>query len=246
MPSYTRNFLTNVIGRIDYQPILLLLRQEPAEFQEKIRHDFPRFSKEFLIELKLASEVHEDQQSKKPIAWKFKDKMATQEVTLTADFIAFETNKYTRFPDFSEKLSSIYRLFCETYRPELIKRIGLRYINQIYIPDGNPLEWDDLINSNLTSSLKAFPDWKQNILRSMHQLHLSKDDFKITFQFGIFNSEYPNTITKKEFILDYDCISEQETEPDRVIQYFEQFNKEIENLFEDSIGDGLRNLMGVL
>lgn len=243
MPPYARNFLTNVIGRIDYQAILLLLREEPAEFQEKIRHDFPRFSKEHLIELKFAPGVQEDPQPKRAVAWKFKDKTETRTVTLTADYIALETNKYTQFPDFSGSLSSLYQFFCDIYRPELIKRIGLRYINQITMPDGNPFEWDDLINADLTSNLKAFPGLQQNILRSMHQLHLIKDDFKIIFQFGIFNSEYPNAIAKKEFILDYDCVLEQETEPDGVIRYFNQFNIEIEKLFEHSINEGLRDIM---
>ena len=84
---------------------------------------------------------------------------------------------------------------------------------------------------------------QDSICRSMHQLHLKRQEFKIIFQFGMFNSEFPNTIAKKEFILDYDCIGEEEYEPGTILDQFEKYNDAIYELFEQSIGNVLRNLM---
>ena len=99
------------------------------------------------------------------------------------------------------------------------------------------------MNDKLYSTLNAFPSLRDSITRSMHQLHLRIDDYKIIFQFGAFNSEFPNTITQKEFILDYDCISEEEHEPNNVLVKFKQFNTQISGLFEQSINANLREIM---
>ncbi len=45
MTTYPTNFVSKVIARVDFQPILKL-KQEPVDFQEIIREQFPRFSHE--------------------------------------------------------------------------------------------------------------------------------------------------------------------------------------------------------
>jgi uncharacterized protein (TIGR04255 family) len=242
MATYPKNFLSNVIARVDYQPILILKEKEPAEFQELIREEYPRFSK--IQELQISIPPDESSVSaQKPVIWRFSDKEQKDEISLSFKFFAFKTVGYINFKDFFQKLSKTYNHFTETYKPTIVSRIGLRYINEIRISDGNPFEWKYLINEKLFSVLHAFPDLQVNVSRSMHQLHFNKEDFKIVFQFGIFNSEYPNTITKKEFILDYDCISEEEHEPNSILDKFKRFNEEVYDLFEKSIDEKLRNLM---
>ncbi|MEN6439674.1 MAG: TIGR04255 family protein [Syntrophobacter sp.] len=244
MPFYCRNFLTNVIARVDYQPILVLTREMPIDFQERIRQEFPRFQRSFPFKLTIPPEG-EAQSVQKPVFWQFKDKMESNTVTVSADFISCETKNYTKFNEFVQKLSSTYNTFCELYKPALIKRIGLRYVNQIEIKDGNPFDWDGFISSALTSQVRAFPTMQQDITRQMSQMQFSIDDMNLLFQFGFYNSEHPNRITKKEFILDYDCFTDQETEPDKVLLRFGMLHIHISNLFEESIQDGFRNLMGV-
>jgi uncharacterized protein (TIGR04255 family) len=70
-----------------------------------------------------------------------------------------------------------------------------------------------------------------------------RDNHKVLFNFGVFNSEFPNTISKKEFILDYDCVSEDERSVETVLPVFTDFNNIVWDLFEKSIGDDLRGIL---
>lgn len=45
MTTYPINFITKVIARIDFLPILKLKDEIPSIFQENIRKEFPRFDK---------------------------------------------------------------------------------------------------------------------------------------------------------------------------------------------------------
>lgn len=242
MPTYSKNFLTRVICRVDYSTILRLREQEPAQFQERIRQNYPRVSRERGIQIDFQADPP-TAHAPVPPAWVFEDTSRQDKVTLTSDFLAYEAKAYIDFPDFSSKFSPVYTAFIDTYTPSIVNRIGLRYINEIYLPNGNPFEWDDFINNHLTASLQAFPDNQRSISRSMHKLDLNKEHCQMTFHFGVYNSEYPNTITRKEFILDYDCVSRDERSPGEVLGMLGTFNEEIEKLFEASIGDGLREIM---
>ena len=45
MTTYPINFITKVIARVDFQPILKLKQEEPVAFQEAIREHFPRLER---------------------------------------------------------------------------------------------------------------------------------------------------------------------------------------------------------
>lgn len=245
MAPYSKNFLTQVIARIDYQPILILDKENPSNFQEQVREEYPRFEKLRNVALNITPKADSSISFEKlPVVWKLSDKEKANIIDLSSKYFALQTSKYIRFSDFYHRLTNAWNHFVENYKPQIITRIGLRYINEIRLTgNGNPFDWENLINTNLYSSLNAFTDIKESISRSMNQLHFAQEDCKITFTFGIFNSEFPNTITQKEFILDYDCISEDEYDSQDVLGVIKQFNDKVWDLFERSIGDGLRDIM---
>ncbi len=80
----------------------------------------------------------------------------------------------------------------------------------------------------------------------MHYLELKEEGYNLKFQFGLFNSEYPNPISRKEFVLDYDCSTNEETDILEIFDKAKEFNKKIHEWFEKSIQDGLRDIMGVV
>jgi len=244
MPSpYAKNFLTKVIARVDYQPILMLDTEKPSKFQDLVRDEYPRLKELQGVGIELPKSGGPPVSVEKlPIIWKLQDKSRENHLDISSKYFALITSKYVRFSEFYERLTRVWNGFVEIYKPSIITRIGLRYINEIKL-EGNPFEWQNLLNENLYSSLNVFPDMQGSIARSMHQLHLKDDDYKVTFQFGVFNSEYPNTIAQKEFILDYDCVSDDEHEPQDVLGKFSGFNEKIWSLFEKSIGDGIREIL---
>lgn len=48
--KYKRNFLSKVIFRIDFSPILKISEKAPTEFQNEIKNKFPFSDKEDLLE----------------------------------------------------------------------------------------------------------------------------------------------------------------------------------------------------
>ena len=69
----------------------------------------------------------------------------------------------------------------------------------------------------------------------MSQFTFEKNNFFINFQFGIFNTEFPNPIARKEFILDLDCICNDETNISEIDDVVIEMHETISSLFEEMI-----------
>ena len=80
----------------------------------------------------------------------------------------------------------------------------------------------------------------------MGRIEIAEDNYSVLFQFGMFNPEYPNPIARKEFILDYDCYTEEEMSITDIPETIEDLHKAEKELFELSISDELRCIMGVI
>jgi uncharacterized protein (TIGR04255 family) len=126
-----------------------------------------------------------------------------------------------------------------------IKRTGLRYINDIVLPEGNTFDWTAFINRSLISCLDFVPE-KENLSRAMGIIELNRENHKVLFQFGMYNPDYPNSIAQKVFVLDYDCYTTEELKTSDIIGMVDTLQKDEEELFERSIENGLREKMVVV
>ncbi len=240
MTTYPKNFITKVIARVDFQPILKLKSEMPVTFQETIRMEFPRFDQQESINIAL--KPNEAPVAVKTPSWQFKNKEKSATIELNYQFIALLLDKYQKFDSFYPIIELMYYNFNKIYEPGLINRIGLRFVNEIKLK-GDPFDWDGYINTNLFSMINAFPSLNKSLTRSMSQMHINLGDRTLVFNFGIFNSEYPNIITQKEFILDFDCFCQEETEPDLVLSKFKIFYEDIKGIFKQSRGEKLLKIM---
>ncbi|MEN4007279.1 MAG: TIGR04255 family protein [Methanobacteriaceae archaeon] len=77
-------------------------------------------------------------------------------------------------------------------------------------------------------------------------IEVREDDYLLRFQFGLYNTEYPSPIARKEFVLDYDCYIEGEIDILELFKRSDECNKIIYSWFERSIQDELRKEMGML
>ena len=80
----------------------------------------------------------------------------------------------------------------------------------------------------------------------MHMLHLKKENMILSLNYGIFNSEYPNPVARRNFLIDLDGSISNQIPSDQVLESVHQLNALCEEAFEDCIGDGLREKMGVI
>jgi len=244
--EYRKNFLTNVIARIDYPKILELSeRKPPSTFQGRVKGRYPllRELKGETVKYKQEKEKFEISKEEK-ISWQFSNKDKNIIVHVDPEFLTIEAEKYTTFDEFLHEIKFVLGIFKDLYPVEIINKIGLRHINQIKINEGDPLNWTDLINPSLCGVIHNFASNDGNVLRSMHTLEMKiSDERKIKFNFGIFNSEYPNPVSRREFVLDYDCREDEDFPVSEIETKLKDFNDIIYDWFEISICEGLRTIM---
>lgn len=247
MNNYKSNFLTNVIFRVDFPKILGLdSKNPPTQFQSEVKDKFP------ILETKLGKSV-QLKISKEPVnvvetevlRWQFFNKGKTRVVDVASDAITLEYFVYRNFKEFLDDIEWVFNKFFSIYDVvRICNRVGLRYINQVKIEKGDPFDWNNLINPDLVFVNQDLIENKESVKKSMHLLELKTTVCDLKFQFGIFNSEYPNPIARKEFVLDYDCILKEELEIGEVYGKVKAFNDVITSWFEKSIRDGLRDILG--
>ena len=235
--------LKKVIFRLDFLGEIKLSQQTVDHFKRDLSEYFPEFGEQDKVFVEvLVNEAQKTTKEKRFKSFSFKNDETNNSITLEPYAIILEVKEYITYEDFKEVVQKINRILEGENSSAKISRIGLRYINQIIINEGNPLEWTGLIKDSLISSLN-FVQEKNQLSRLMGIIELNRSDYLIRFQYGWFNSEYPNPIAKKEFLLDYDCYSENETDISAIIGQIDMFHSAIKDLFNKSILDGLNDIM---
>ncbi|MFB3766160.1 MAG: TIGR04255 family protein [Methanotrichaceae archaeon] len=249
--KYKTNNLKDVIFRIDFTREIGQSRKlADAFYNQDIASLFPTRNdlKGKIIESSITAEpdgAKISQSHRDIMTFEFSDKDKTRTIHLEpSDIVIRITNNTYKDSDELKKISRcVISQLKNTYGNLISKRIGLRYINIISISDENAFEWGNYISANLLSMLQ-FVENKSELTRAMNVIHLNKENCKINFQSGMFNSEYPNPIARKEFVLDYDGFTTEEIELNGIEDAVVDIHKEIKKLFEGSITQGLRDKMG--
>jgi uncharacterized protein (TIGR04255 family) len=172
---FQRNLLDQVICQLRFPPILKVDAEIPAQFQERIRRDFPNFSEqgELTVEVPpgmkpIPPEVLKNIiQSSGNKNYEFSSEDGTWKVNLTRTFVALSTNKYERWTGFKEKLVVPLTALAEIYHPTYFSRIGLRYIDVIRRSslNLNGVDWSELLqpyilgilsDPNIGTSIQTF------------------------------------------------------------------------------------------
>jgi len=248
--AYPKNYLKHVISRIDFlSPQNSLKNSIPASITQAIKELFPipEPREVFESELKLSSssvEVEEKQMAKF-MEWNFFGKNREKRLCIGQKFMFVEFKIYTSFNDFGNHFSKVLNSLFDAFKDLQVERFGLRYINKIETnaEDANNLfNWNEYLNDNLLSIFNI-PDKKTKIVRAFHNLEINYEDFILRFQYRMYNPDYPASIKKKQFILDYDAYMTGILDKEDILENLSVFHEEIEKLFEKSITDNLRAKM---
>ena len=151
--QYARSPLVEVICQLRFPPILSINTEEPAQFQEAVRRDFPRYAarkEQRPPQLVGAGTPNAKLEPQPPVTnHSFLSADGLWRLNLTRDFIALSTLRYARWEDFALRLDKPLAQFIQVYQPAFFQRVGLRYVNAVSksrlgLTD---LLWDDLIRS---------------------------------------------------------------------------------------------------
>jgi len=241
---YKSNFLTNVILNIRFPSVFGFDDKSLPKFQKAIKKEF--ISLEEGKDFNISNTFDAKKQSlssitEEKLSWRFFNKDRTRILKISDDNLIVEFKKYKHFPEYFDTVNNVLKAFKTIHGAFSSTRIGLRYMNQISLK-GNPFTWNKYLNKHLFESMNFYKD-KESLSRFINVTELAEKDYRMRIQTGIANSLYPGQIAKKEFILDYDCITDESHESDAMPKKITEFNKIITDYFEMSIKDGLRKEM---
>jgi len=137
-----------VLTQVRFPPILSLLAEPGvAGFQEAIRDTYPTMTKVEEAGLLIGPQMMQAQRQA-PV-WKFTADDEEWVVSLSADFIAFESLAYTHAADFLRRFDRVLDALDRTVHPARSTRVGLRKVNQLVAEVEQPHEWRELLNPAL-------------------------------------------------------------------------------------------------
>ncbi|MGX9966103.1 TIGR04255 family protein [Roseomonas sp. F4] len=130
--------LARVIAQVRFPPILALENAaEISGFQKTIREYYPVLRKEEVREVSVSA--HGEVKVGTVALWKFSDARDEWWVSVTNNFVALETRAYSSRKNFIDRLDLLFHAANAAFRPQVIERLGLRYVNRLKGPILNRL-----------------------------------------------------------------------------------------------------------
>jgi len=244
--KYKTSFLTKVIAQVDFTTKIEISKNGLSESATKaILKAFPipevqeRIKKSVEISNKGTKETIDNQ-----VFLFYYGLNKDKTILLTPEFASLEVKLYDTF----EKFKTDFFLLLDVIEKEKecsTKRFGLRYINQIVFDEKNPLNWSSYINKELISPINILHDKKYITRVFSNIIQQFDDDMMLNFHFGMHNPDFPSRIKKKSFVLDYDAYYQGLMENQEIKNLIDTSHERIEDLFENSIKESLRQKMGV-
>ena len=249
---YRNNPLAQVICQLRFPTILRIDSELPAEFQERIRGQYPIFREKITGADQIPEEL--TQQLPPAIVKSLFDtgnkayEFATDDdlwiVSLTRDFLALTANEYTRWEQFRDHLHMPLGALKDIYAPAFFSRLGLRYQNVIQRSqlglDG--IAWSALINPHLAGELSAteISEAVQETTR-ITLINLGDGQSQVRIRHGLVKKTDTNEVC---YMIDSDFFTNRRAEVDNGFNILEIFNSTNRRLFRWCITDRLHHSMG--
>lgn len=245
---YERNPLVEVVCQLRFPPILKISHQEPVEFQDEIRFQYPLFE---TTQSQVPAEIVKVVQQfnlplQSDLAYSFRSEDQKWHLSITKDFIALTTSTYDRYEQFNQRLKEAVEIFERIYKPSFYTRVGLRY-QDLIIRSNLGLEdknWSDLIAKHIASELHD-PELSSMIQSVFKSLVLKTENGQINLNHGFVTVKEPNKNNDEvAYLFDADFYIEQKIEGNgNVWNVLDQFNKSARKLFRWSITETLHKAM---
>lgn len=230
---YARPAVRTVVCALQFNPILKIVQEPPADFQEHVRGVFPRFSRADSVELQLAvGEGPPLSALRRAAAWRFQTEDEHWTAALSTESVSLETAAYQTFPNFEQKLEVLYGALRAVYEVDHFVRIGLRYVNVFEAPRF-PGGWIARLNPALLGPM-ADQRIGENVVDCKQVFTISDGDWVINVRHGREGNDY---------LLDIDHATQVAGALDEVAAKLRSFNDRAYQIFRWAITDRLHDEM---
>jgi len=250
--AYGKAPVHEVICQLRFPVILTINNTEPADFQETIRGDFPRYAKRQDNAppqiVGLGGPNPQIRQQPPVTNYNFLSADGRWKLNLTQNFISLSTLHYTGWEEFARRLDKPLAEFISIYKPAYFERVGLRYIN-ILSREKLGLQstpWADLISPAYTGPLQEPDAREEDFLNCATDIQLKLDSSckaKIHAGPGRLKTNTPNAPQDPEvkFVLDMDLSMGGQLSCTLSAGALETLHAHATELFEGAVTDTLRD-----
>lgn len=238
---FRKNPLDSVVCQIRFPTILKIESEPPAEFQDRVREEYPNFEETLGAQLEARLKLGEAPPSEfmgqlAQLAtrknYQFGSEDGSWKVNLTRDFIALTAQRYERWEQFRAKLQGPLDTLVNVYEPPYFSRIGLRYIDVIKRSVLNlaNVEWKELLRPEILGVL-ASHDIGGHVrsFESKSEIRLSDEDSIVRVITG-----FAEAIDDKElcYLIDSDFFTERKTPAQEALNKLDYFSIRGSRLFQ--------------
>lgn len=122
--------LIRVLAQVRFPLILAIEKKEfVSGFQEALRKQYPILQPEQTQGVVFSPQGM--MQTEPQTIWRFIDLEGNWRVSLAPNFIALETTAYSSRKDFLQRLETVLAALNEHFQPQIVERLGLRYIDRL-------------------------------------------------------------------------------------------------------------------
>lgn len=255
--KYRKTFLDQVIIRIDFQETILNNDDIfTSEIDKTISTFYPRREKDRIIRFNSVNVVLDTKNQGEPttknetfdgIQREYLSTDGNNKLIISNQFIIFEINQYNGFSEHFKCIREILSTFFVKNKLTTA-RTGVRYIN-LFKSDEIKLQ-KNYFSSEIAASLVPKMDINPvsdelSIVRSMNlSEYLLGSGARLNFRYGMYNPDYPSSLKKNDFALDFDCFSNEIfSNSDDILKCITEGHSAIQKVFERSITEVLRKVM---
>ncbi len=243
---YEKSPLLQVIAQARFPTILRIDSESPAAFQERVRHDYPKFSatqRALLPTFAILQQV-QGGPTKLPNEFSFESDDESWKVVINQDFLSLQTTNYNRWEEFETRLGSLMSALVEIYRPAYFSRLGLRYVDVIAreLLGLSGTHWRDLVAPQVLGEL-GNSELEGRTEEAGRQLRIKDlDNVGVLLQHGLAFTENAKP-GENGYVIDIDVYESGQISNDGALAKFRHFNSTAGRAFRWCITDKLHDAL---
>lgn len=241
--QYQKPTAREVICQLRFPAILSISGRGPAEYQETVRDEFPRYA------CRQDAPPPGPNGPRQPIPnHQFLSEDGLWRLSLTQDFFALSTLAYSDWEEFARRLDQPLAAFIKQYRPAHFLRVGLRYVNVISrarLGLEEDLPWTELLTPAYTAPFREPDADEARLLSWTGDLTIKLDSScRARVRSGLLRPKNPQQAEKETcFLLDIDLSMGGSLEGFLAAGALETLHGHAGCVFEGALTDRLRDAM---